>query len=144
MITKQKLSSEIIEIVPTIMRTIRSEMREVALPELTIAQFRILMRLDHGCHSNKQLAEWVGISTAAMSRTIEVLVVKGYVQRKVAANDRREVILALTAQGKKKYEAIKEMAKLKLTPRLDELSGAELKKVHDALLILMEVFSAKK
>jgi len=140
----KKVSSEIIEVIPTVMRTIRSEMRKVALPELTIAQFRILMRLDHGCQSNKQLAEWVGISTAAMSRTIEVLVVKGYVQRKAAESDRREVILALTAQGKKKYEAIKEMAKLTLTPRLDELNSAELKKVHDALLILMEVFGAKQ
>ncbi|MCC2678776.1 MAG: MarR family transcriptional regulator [Pseudobdellovibrio sp.] len=140
----KKVSSEIIEVIPTVMRTIRSEMRKVALPEMTIAQFRILMRLDHGCQSNKQLAEWVGISTAAMSRTIEVLVVKGYVQRKSAESDRREVILALTAQGKKKYEAIKEMAKLTLTPRLDELNGAELKKVHEALLILMEVFGAKQ
>lgn len=140
----KKVSSEIIEVIPTVMRTIRSEMRGVALPEMTIAQFRILMRLDHGSHTNKQLAEWVGISTAAMSRTIEVLVVKGYVQRKAAENDRREVILALTAQGKKKYEAIKEMAKLKLTPRLEELNSTELKKVHDALLILMEVFGAKQ
>lgn len=140
----KKVSSEIIEIIPTVMRTIRSEMRGAALPELSIAQFRILMRLDREPQSNKQLAEWVGVSTAAMSRTIEVLVVRGYVHRRAAESDRREVILALTALGKKKYEAIKEFAKLKLTPSLAALSGAELKKVHEGLMILLEVFSAKK
>jgi DNA-binding MarR family transcriptional regulator len=140
----KKVSSETIEIIPTVMRTIRSEMRGVALPELSIAQFRILMRLDREPQSNKQLAEWVGVSTAAMSRTIEVLVVRGYVQRKAAESDRREVILGLTSQGKKKYETIKESAKMKLLPRFERLSGAELKKLHEALMILQEVFGAEK
>jgi DNA-binding MarR family transcriptional regulator len=140
----KKISSELIEVVPTVMRTIRSEMRGVALPELSIAQFRILMRLDREPQSNKQLAEWVGISTAAMSRTIEVLVVRGYVHRKPAENDRREVVLALTPQGKKKYDTIKEISKMKLVPRLEKRSAADLKKLHEALQILSEVFNEKK
>jgi DNA-binding MarR family transcriptional regulator len=102
------------------------------------------MRLDREPQSNKQLAEWVGISTAAMSRTIEVLVVRGYVHRKPAENDRREVVLALTPQGKKKYDTIKEISKMKLVPRLEKRSAADLKKLHEALQILSEVFNDKK
>ena len=140
----KKVSSELIEIIPTVMRTIRAEMRGVALPELSMAQFRILSKLDREAQSNKQLAEWVGVSTAAMSRTIENLVARGYVQRKPGLDDRREVVLCLTNQGKKKYETIKEVAKVKLTPRLEKVSASDLKKLHESLLILLEVFSVKK
>ena len=132
-----------IEIIPIAMRAIRREMRGHAMPELSVAQFRILSRLDREPQSNKQLAEWVGVSTAAMSRTIEGLVVRGYVQRKAAENDRREVVLGLSQNGKKKYESIKESTKTKLMPQLEKLSEAKLKKLHEGLFVLLEVFSEK-
>jgi hypothetical protein len=53
-------------------------------------------------------------------------------------------VLALTPQGKKKYDTIKEVSKMKLVPRLEKRSSADLKKLHEALQILSEVFSEKK
>lgn len=139
----KKLSSEMIEVIPTVMRAIRSDMRGVASPELSVAQFRILARLARESHSNKELAEWAGVSTAAMSRTIEVLVGRGYVLRKTAENDRREVVLGLSTAGKKKYETIKGITKLKLIPKLEKRSNAEIKILNDALLILLEIFDER-
>lgn len=140
----KKLSSEIIEVVPDVMRIIRDEMRGGALSDLSMGQFRILAKLDRQPQSNKQLAEWVGISTAAMSRTIELMVGLGYIQRKAAVEDRREVVLGLTPQGRKKYESIKELAQLKLASRLGGYPAEDLKKLHRSLQFLSEVFSAKK
>lgn len=142
--TNKDLTSDLIEIIPIAMRAIRSEMRGLALPELSVAQFRILSRLAREPQSNKQIAEWVGISTAAMSRTIEVLVSRHLVQRKrEALKDRREVVLCLTSAGKRKYEDIKFATKLKLKHRVVKLSVTEQRKLQAALKILSELFNDK-
>lgn len=110
----EKISSQILEVVPLAMRSIRSEMRGLAQPELSVAQFRILARLEFKPHSNKDLAEWVGVSTAAMSRTIDTLVKRGFVQRHIPKHDRREVVLTLTVKGKKKFQSIEDSTKQRL------------------------------
>lgn len=136
----EKISSQMLEIIPLTMRAIRGEMRGLAQPELSIAQFRILARLDFRAHSNKDLAEWVGVSTAAMSRTINGLVRRGLVQRHPTPHDRREVVLTLTAKGKKKFESIEDATKQKLDLRLENQSASNRKKIEAGLAVLKEIF----
>lgn len=138
--SSKNISIAMIEVIPIVMRSIRSEMRGLALPELSVAQFRILSRLDRGPQSNKALAEWVGVSTAAMSRTIEVLVNRQLVQRAQDKQDRREVVLSLSPAGKRKYETIKETTRKKLMHRIDQCSKAEQKQLSEGLLVLQEIF----
>lgn len=129
-----------LEVIPVSMRAIRAEMRGLAQPELSIAQFRILARLHYKVHSNKEIAEWMGISTAAMSRAIDNLVKAGLVERSVTPHDRRELFLSLTAKGKKKFQSIEDATKKKLMSRLKPLSPAKLKMLEEGLAALKEVF----
>src|SRR4051812_21612395 len=103
------------------MRAIRAEMRGIAQVELTVAQFRVLSRLDHARHSNKQLADWMGIAPASMCGTIVVLVKRGYVSGERGVEDRREVTLVLTPKGRRKHESIKDATKRMLEKKLEPL-----------------------
>lgn len=134
------LSGEILEVLPPAMRAIRNEMRTLAQPELTVAQFRVLTRLDAFPHTNKQLAEWMGISAASMCRTLDVLVKRGYVTRRPAQDDRREVNLALTPKGKNRFEGIKLATRRMLQEKLNVLSDADRKKLLAGLKLIREVF----
>src|SRR5580692_10311368 len=115
------VSTEILEVLPPTMREIRNDMRWLAQPELTVAQFRVLTRLDAFPHTNKQLAEWMGISAASMCRTLDVLVKRGYVTRRPAQDDRREVNLALTAKGKSRFGGIELATRRMLQEKLNIL-----------------------
>lgn len=136
----EKISSDILEIIPFVMRSIRAEMRGLAQPDLSVAQFRILARLDLRAHSNKELAEWIGVSTATMSRTMDGLVNQGFVHRKQTAHDRREVELSLTTRGQKKFETIKSKTKSRLKERILPRSRADRMQLEQGLMILMEIF----
>lgn len=134
------LSEEILGVLPPSMRTIRHEMRTLAQSELTVAQFRVLTRLDHSAHTNKQLAEWMGISPASMCRTVNILTQKGFVSRTHAQADRREVVLVLTQQGKKKYESIKHSTQKILEKKLASLSKKNQQELLNGLKHLRSIF----
>lgn len=137
---KLDLSSEILDILPPTMRIIRSEMRGLASPELTVAQFRILTRLQQGQQSNKQLAEWMGISPATLCRIVDNLVRRGFVSRQHSQKDRREVVLVLTMKGKKKYEMIKLSTGKMLQKKMSQLSVKERQQLLLGLAQLKKVF----
>lgn len=134
-----ELSSEILDIVPFVMQLIRTEMRSSAKPNLTIAQFRMLARLSRGPQTNKDLAEWIGISTPTASRTIDGLVRRNFVKRETGAADRREVRLLITKSGLSEFERIKAAAKASFAARLQELSADQEARIRIGLQALREV-----
>jgi DNA-binding MarR family transcriptional regulator len=134
------LSTEIMEVFPPTMRAIRNEMRWLAQPELTVAQFRILTRLDITPHTNKQLSEWMGISAASMCRTVDVLVKRGYITRRATLEDRREVSLVLTTKGKNKYQSIEQATRRMLKEKLSVLSVKDQKELQKSLGLIRKVF----
>lgn len=138
--TSFDLSAEILDVLPPTMRAIRNEMRWLAQPELTIAQFRILTRLDIAPHTNQQISEWMGISAASMCRTIDVLVKRGFVARQSTREDRREVNLVLTAKGKKKYDSIEQATRRMLQEKLSVLSAKDRKELQTGLALIRRVF----
>lgn len=136
----KKLSAEILDVLPPAMRAIRSEMRGLAQPELTVAQLRILTRLDHAPHTNKQLAEWMGITPASMCRTVDVLVKRGLISRETAAEDRREVSLNLTQKGRTKFNSIQSATQKLLDRRISALSKQSQAELFLGLSHLREIF----
>ena len=56
--------------------------------------------------SVKELAEILKLDKSGISRNVEELVRKKYVERKLSEEDRRYVVLNLTSQGKERFERI--------------------------------------
>ncbi len=71
-------------------------------PAISSTQLRALMVLAESGSSNlSTLALSVGVSTSATSRLVDRLVASGLADRQVPAHSRREVLLLLTAAGRR-------------------------------------------
>jgi DNA-binding MarR family transcriptional regulator len=71
---------------------------------LHVTQFTLLQALNHVEEiSQKQLAELLEIDSTTLTRTLAPLRTKGWLQS-LAAQDRRELRISLTAEGKQEYE----------------------------------------
>ena len=78
--------------------------RELAPLDITAAQFVILVNLASGeVNSASQLCKGVSYDPGAMTRMLDRLERKGLVRRVRCPDDRRKVILEMTAEGKAVY-----------------------------------------
>ncbi|HEY3241717.1 MAG TPA: MarR family transcriptional regulator, partial [Phycisphaerae bacterium] len=97
----ERCARELLAAVPAIMRFIRQEMRGHRQRPLTVPQFRSLVFLNmHEDASLSAVAEHVGLSLPAASRLVELLVKRGFIERRARSNDRRSVALTLTGRGR--------------------------------------------
>lgn len=102
--------------------------------DLALSQVRMLALIDRlpSCGIG-DLADYMGVSSAATSRSVERLVRRGLVDRSTAGEDRRAVDLVVTPEGRtalKQYQAAVRDALAELTASLDP------DKVHEAIALL--------
>ncbi|WP_154814815.1 MarR family winged helix-turn-helix transcriptional regulator [Actinophytocola xinjiangensis] len=69
--------------------------------DLSYRQMRILKHVNAGVSSARDLAQFFGITPPAISETLEALVRRDLLVREPNPNDRRAVVLRLTAAGAK-------------------------------------------
>jgi DNA-binding MarR family transcriptional regulator len=74
---------------------------------LTSQQAGVLLHVSGGTTSPRKLADLLGTDTAGMTRLVDRLVEKGYLDRLPAADDRRTITVALTSAGRELVPAIK-------------------------------------
>ncbi len=71
-------------------------------PDLTFGQYRLLMVLKHRrALSQKTMAQFHGLSEAAVSRTIDLLVKRKFIVRQTNPSNRREHLIMITPAGEK-------------------------------------------
>jgi len=123
------------------MREWRKELHS-GLPEgLSINQFRVLFFVSVGHGSSGYLARHLGVTPAAMSKMVDVLVQAKLLSRDPSATDRRQVVLKLTRSGQAIVKRIRLEVEKRMQTHLNDLSSREQKQVSDALALLQKVFS---
>lgn len=75
--------------------------RHLAELDLTLLQAQVLRTLRRGSLLTGQLASELRISAPALTQLTDRLVRKGLIERQVAADDRRCVLVALSARGRR-------------------------------------------
>ncbi len=147
----------ILKTVPTTMRRIRTEMRtsaRAAMADLTVPQFRILVRLSLSIATNKELAEWIGVSPPSMTRMVRHLIRKGLIKRLSVSplelqlegrstkirHDRREVRLTLTSKGQAVYQNTYEEVLSIFTDLVSKLDSENKQTLSRGLQILGTLF----
>ena len=88
--------------------------------------------------SVKELAEAVGLDKSGISRGVEELVRKDYVNREPSKADRRCVVLTLTEKGKARFEKIENDMYLKFRNVLSYIEADQREQVLEALKIYNE------
>src|SRR3954463_1394105 len=92
----------LIETVPPLMRGLFGSMRQAKGDEeeqVSIGQVRMLEILHAAPRALGELASLHHVTPSTMSRTVDVLVRNGLVERRASEHDRRQIILTLTPAG---------------------------------------------
>ncbi|MEO6791584.1 MAG: MarR family transcriptional regulator [Ornithinibacter sp.] len=115
-----------------ISRRVRFESQAAVPPH----QFSVLVRLEDGPHTPKELADIERVSAPSMSRTVSGLVESGLVDRAADPTDGRQVILSLSVEGKRTIRDTRCRRDQWLALRLERLSDDERVLMAEATALL--------
>ena len=102
----------------------------------TMAQSQAIMEIGSGEISLVQLAANIGLDRSTMSRTVHNLVKMGLVHRVEDLEDRRYVVLRLSADGMMKYRFIEDQVLNYLGEVLDDIPAEKRDQVLESLILL--------
>jgi len=130
------------ESIPYVWHSIRTRVDKMAVEDhcLTMQQFAVLRGIYHGRDSVSELAQKRNISRPAVSRAVDNLVNKGYVERFPTPRDRRYVRLELTEAGQELLEHQKASIQCWMTSKLAVLSEDQLHTIIIGLDLLHTTF----
>ena len=138
----QKCAREILDGVPPVVWFIRKEMR-VHRKKLSLAQFRALVLIYRQPGASlSAVAEHVGSSLPTASRIVQGLVEQGLLTRQGCPEDRRQLALAVTDNGRNVLETAWSSTQGKLAVQLQSLKPGERQAVAEAMRLLKSVFGA--
>ncbi len=137
-------AQEILEVVPSVMRAIRTEMRRHRTADLSVPQFRTLAFIDRKTDASlSDVAEHIGLTLPSMSKIVDGLVTRRLVTRQTHPTDRRRMTLALTARGQTALQTSREATRSCLAEDLAALTDHERETIRQAMHILRPVFTAQ-
>src|SRR5271157_5100290 len=122
---------EVLDVVPSVMRFIRTEMRSHRALGLSVPQFRSLVFIERAAGTSLNgVAAQLGLTPPSVSKLIDGLSARGLVKRQESAGDRRRVTIEITAQGaqalgRARDAALKSISRLLGSMTDDELSTVE-------------------
>jgi DNA-binding MarR family transcriptional regulator len=128
----------LMEVSPALSRFIEVQLEARPQP-VSMLRYRILRRLAQEQCRNSELAARVRVSSPTASAVIDSLVKSGWVERRVDARDRRAVVLALTAEGRRELKRAERALERELTKLLAQLEPSDAQRLHDGLMALKDV-----
>ena len=135
----RETARDILEIIPLVMRTVAAELR--AAGELPApAHFGLLSILSIRPHMLTDLASMQGVSLPTMSSSISAMVERGWVKRGAPEDDRRVVMIEVTATGRAALERVSRAAEGHLAEVLAPLDVPARRRLQGGLGILRKVF----
>ena len=136
--TDVALARDLLQVTMMLWRSIGREMRR-APQALAPGQMAALMRLSIGPAATGELARHLGVSVPTVTRSIDVLVNRAWVERVANPSDRRHTIVRLTAAGRRVTAAMKRQSQRHVATLLAPLTPARREKVIAALDVLKDV-----
>jgi DNA-binding MarR family transcriptional regulator len=117
----------LIQVMPKLLRTGIAAMHEAPhTAGMTLAQFKILARLNECEHRAGELAEALEVGAASLTVTADTLERRGLIERlRGLPDDRRAVTLRLTPAGQTLYRAIRARAVTGIAGLLHESTADE-------------------
>jgi len=131
----------LLDVVPVMMRTIRTEMRSHRSNDLTVPLFRTLMFLGgHPGVSLQELAGHLGLTSPSTCKIVDGLVAQSLIMRQHSNIDRRKITLALTPEGQNVLDESRTSTQARLADLLAPLSAEQCETVFQVLGILQPLF----
>ncbi|HZR22518.1 MAG TPA: MarR family transcriptional regulator [Vicinamibacterales bacterium] len=136
----REAARDILQIVPLVMRAVAAELR--AAGELPApAQFGLLSILSQRPRTLTELAALQGVSLPTMSSSISLMVERGWVRRNAPEEDKRVVVVEVTATGRAALDRVAKAAETHLAEVLTPLDAPSRRRLHAGLGVLRKVFT---
>jgi len=132
---------ELLELMPLVMRALAAELRaagEMPAP----AHFALLAMLAERPRTLTELATLRGVSLPTMSNSISALVQHGWVRRVDSTEDRRMVLVEVTATGRGALDRVTRSAEAHIAEALAPLDGTSRRRLQAGLGVLRRVFQS--
>jgi DNA-binding MarR family transcriptional regulator len=141
-VTAEEAARELLEVVPTIVREIRSEMRTRSSSDLTVPQFRTLSFVNRNIGSSLlEVANHLGLTPPSTSRLVDGLIARGMMTREDHPADRRRVQLTVTHRGQKILETSRRGTLTYLTDKLGDIGAEDREVIFKAMKALQPIFT---
>jgi DNA-binding MarR family transcriptional regulator len=122
-----------------VMRTVAAEMRRSSTEPIAPAQFGTMMKIATGSCTLTDLARHQAVSLPTVSKSIDALVRRGWIERCVDPTDRRQTLVRMTRDGERVMADVKRRAEDYVASRLSSLSEAERAQLVAATELLTRV-----
>jgi DNA-binding MarR family transcriptional regulator len=141
-VTPEESARELLEVVPTVMREIRSQMRSRGSLDLTVPQFRTLAFVNRNKGSSLcEVADHMGMTPPSASTLVNGLIERGMMKREEQPDDRRRVRLTVTRRGQAILEASTHATMTYLSKKLNSVSADDREIIVKAMETLRSVFT---
>ena len=133
---------EMLDVMPLVMQDFRRTMRSQSAPDLRVPELRSLAFLRHNAGSNlTDLAEYIGVSLPSMSKLVDTLTSRGFIERTPDTSDRRRVRLGLTEAGLAILATAREAVKASFAAKLARLTPDEVATITASMALLSTLFA---
>ncbi len=135
---QQTVSQQLLHVVMLVMQSVAAEMRN-SDRYLEPTQMGSLMRIAMGPCTMTDLARHKAVSLSTISKSVDMLVRRGWVERWVDKHDRRQTLVRLTQAGRRALAGIERRAERHVADRLAPLTAADRRRLTTALTRLTEI-----
>ena len=136
----QTAARELLHVVMLVMRTVAADMRRSRRP-LAPTQMGSLMRIATSPCTMSDLARYQAVSLPTVSKSVDMLVRRGWVERSIDNSDRRQTMVQLTPRGRRVLADIKRRAESHVTQALLPLAAGERAQLSAILKVLARVLT---
>ena len=140
-VASDEAARELLEVVPVIIKDIRSEMRSRRSADLTVPQFRTLAFVDRNAGTSlSAVANHMGLSLPSTSKLVDGLIGRGMLTREDNPSDRRRVKLGVTNHGLTILNISRRGTLTYLTDKIARLSLEDREVIVKAMKAMRSVF----
>jgi DNA-binding MarR family transcriptional regulator len=131
---------ELLHVVMLVMRTVAANMRR-SPDALAPAHMGTLMKVSRGPCTMSALARHQAVSLPTISKSVGMLVRRGWLERWVDKHDRRQTMVRLTTEGRRVLDSIKKRTERHVRHSLSALTAPERAQLVDVTRVLSRVLT---
>jgi DNA-binding MarR family transcriptional regulator len=141
----EESARKLLEVVPTIMQDIRTEMRRRRSLDLSVPQFRVLAFVDRNQGASLlEVARHMGLTSPSTSRLVDNLIGRDLMTRTDHPRDRRRVQLTVTTHGRTILQTSADETVSYLTRKLSGIDADSQEVIDKAVETLRTIFASNR
>ena len=135
-------TGELVDVVYLVMQIVWADMRR-SRRAIEPSQWATLRRISRGPCTMSEVARHKGVSLPTISKSVDMLVRRGWVERFVDDTDRRQTLVRLTGGGRKVLADCRRRVELLLAEKLAVLTPQEREQASTSLRMVRAALGAE-